>query len=242
MLNLNLFTVYSHGLQKLAVLNRGLASCLNLDPNLLRAVIIGHSDMASPSIFRAQSLTRKLQLALTNGRSVSLEQKNLASHIGLLPSAMEERIVEEDRTRRSRAPSPEERCPIKLLDPRPNARRVSPPIELFLCHSLTRYHRATAEPKELRERFMICFKVHKRWCPSYLAIVNEESLERLGEGTDDSREPMSRTIFTLEIVIEMFCREIYSCMEQTKAALATRTGSQAQFPPRFSMVFLASSQ
>jgi hypothetical protein len=162
MLNLNLLAVYSHGLQKLAVLNRGLTSCLNLDPNLLRAVIIGHSDMASPSIFRAQSLTRKLQLALTNGRSVSLEQKSPASHIGLLPSAMEERIVEEDRTRRSRAPSPEEMCPMKLLDPRPNARRVSPPIELFLCHSLTRYHRAIAEPKELRERFMICFKVHKR--------------------------------------------------------------------------------
>ena len=156
--------------------------------------------MASPGILRAQSLTRKLQLALASGRSASLEQKNLASHIGLLPSAMEERIMEEDRTRRSRAPSPEEICRMKLLDRRPNARRVSAPIELFLCPSLTRYHRATAEPKELRERFMICLKIHKRWCPSYLAITNEESLESLGEGTDDSREPMSWTVFTLEII------------------------------------------
>ena len=150
---MNLFAVYSHGLQKLAVFNGGLTSCVNLDPNPIRAIIIGHSDMESPRILRAQSLTRKLQLALSIDRSVSLEQKSLASHVGLLPSAMEEPIAEEDRTRRSRAPSPEELCPVKLLDSQSNARPVSPPIELVLRHSLTRYTEPPQSQKSCEKGF-----------------------------------------------------------------------------------------
>ncbi|KAJ6084299.1 hypothetical protein N7486_011099 [Penicillium sp. IBT 16267x] len=85
-------------------------------------------DMIGPKgIHRAQSLTHKLQRALTQVRSVSSErEENLASHIGLLPSALQEQIIE-DRTRRPRAPSPEETHPKKLFDPQSSTRQVSLP-------------------------------------------------------------------------------------------------------------------
>lgn len=125
--------------------------------------------MASPrSVLRAQSLTRQLQLALANVRPVPPEQENLASYSGLIPSAMEENDVEEDRMRRSGAPSPDDMCPMKALGARSNDHRVSPPIEWFLyCilyRSLTRYHRRTATgPKEPRGRFTIGFTGRTSW-------------------------------------------------------------------------------
>ncbi|KAJ5318295.1 hypothetical protein N7476_004715 [Penicillium atrosanguineum] len=95
-------------------------SCLNEGPSYYTLASLDTS-MASPrSVLRAQSLTRKLQLALANVRPVPSEQETLASHGGLLPSAMEEHDVEEDRMRRSRAPSPDDMCPMKALGARSN--------------------------------------------------------------------------------------------------------------------------
>ncbi|KAF4772419.1 hypothetical protein HAV15_002023 [Penicillium sp. str.  len=79
---------------------------------------------SSRGIRRAQRLTHSLQLALTKGRPFSPEREvNVGSHICLLPCAMEERIVEMDRTRRSRAPSPEQTCPKELVSQQHDARQ-----------------------------------------------------------------------------------------------------------------------
>lgn len=132
------------------------------------------SDMASSrGIRRTQRLTHKLQLALAISRPFSPEcEVNVGSHICLLPCAMEERIVEMDRTRRSRAPSPEQMCPKELVSQQHDARQVSSPIKLFLCHDLTRYERrANPERKEPHGRFTIYWKEHERWLSSYIAFM-----------------------------------------------------------------------
>jgi hypothetical protein len=136
---------------------------------LLRAGKLFDTSMASPkSVVRAQSLTRTLQLALANARPVPSGREDLASHGGLLPSAMEEHDVVEDRMRRSRAPSPDEICPMKARDPGTTEHRVSPPTDLFLYYSLyrslTRHHRrVTTKPKEPRGRVMVGFTVRTSW-------------------------------------------------------------------------------
>ncbi|KAJ5704454.1 hypothetical protein N7536_000143 [Penicillium majusculum] len=79
---------------------------------------------SSRGIRRTQRLTHKLQLALAISRPFSPEcEVNVGSHICLLPCAMEERIVEMDRTRRSRAPSPEQMCPKELVSQQHDARQ-----------------------------------------------------------------------------------------------------------------------
>ncbi|KAJ5642294.1 hypothetical protein N7490_006294 [Penicillium lividum] len=65
--------------------------------------------VTSLGIERAQKLSQKLQLALTNHPKVCSQQgKHLDMHKALLPSALQDEIIEKKRMRRSRAPSPED--------------------------------------------------------------------------------------------------------------------------------------
>ncbi|KAF3403979.1 hypothetical protein F1880_010316 [Penicillium rolfsii] len=66
--------------------------------------------MANPiHVQRAQMLSRKLNLALKDQSTVSSVQKEeLCTRMTLLPSAIQDDIVEMQRTRRSRAPSPDD--------------------------------------------------------------------------------------------------------------------------------------
>lgn len=134
-----------HKLQKLHPLS-GLGVLILCVEACQLSVIIGDTNMASTrSICRTQNLTQKLQLALREVRSISPERpEKRASRVRLLPSAMEEQIVEKDRVRISRTPSPEEIHPMELINPQPDTCQVSSPdrvVPMSHPHEVCKGHR-----------------------------------------------------------------------------------------------------